>query len=184
VSNPPVPLLRSRRFYAAMLGLFLLGCATPALEASFPKRYDDAKREAMIAMLLQSEQLSQTQRNDVSALISQGAIAYAGRALYPRYFASNVGNPGVGKTHPFAPKPYPRMGFYLAGSQNETLSIPVEGSSSFPSGQDVLVIGCNTRDLLLVARFSTKGTIDGLYLRSFLPSRLDCPLPAIPETNN
>jgi hypothetical protein len=174
-------ILHSPQFYLAVIGLFLLGCAAPVLEAGVPRRYDEARRTAMVSTLLHSEQLSQRQRDDLYALLSHGGNAYAGRLLYPRYFAPDDGDPGVGKIHPFAPKPYPRLGFYLAGSQNTILSLPVNDKpSSLPNGQDVLVIGCNPSDLLLVARFSAEGDIDGLYLRSFLPSRLACPLPVIP----
>ncbi|OGO39241.1 MAG: hypothetical protein A2W35_07680 [Chloroflexi bacterium RBG_16_57_11] len=179
------PLLRSPQFFLAVIGLFLIGCAAPALEVSFPQRYDEARRVAMVTALLRSEQLSTGQRDDLYKVLAKGGIAYTGRALYPRYFAPNVGNPGVGKKDPFAPKPYPRLGFYLAGSYNSTLSLPIKDEpSTFPDGQDVVVIGCNPRDLLVVARFFADGDIDELYLRSFLPPRLVCPLPAIPEIEN
>jgi hypothetical protein len=178
-------LSRSPRFYLAVIGLLLLGCAAPALEASFPRQYDEVSRATMVSALLRSEQLSKKQRNDLYALLSKGGFAYAGRALYPRYFAPDSGNPGVGKNHPFAPKPYPRVGFYLAGSQNTILSLPVKDQpSELTNGQDVLLIGCNPRDLLLVASFSGEGDIDEVYLRSFLPSGLACPLPVIPETDD
>ena len=139
----------------------------------------------MINALIRTEMLTKGQHDDLYKMLSKEGIAYTGRALYPRYFGPDVGNPGVGKKDPFAPKPYPRLGFYLAGSQNINLSLPVKDEpAAFPNGQDVVVIGCDPRDLILVARFSPDGEIDEVYLRSFLPSRITCPLPAIPETKN
>ena len=40
----PGPVLRSPQFYLAVIGLLILGCAAPLLEASFPQRYDHARR--------------------------------------------------------------------------------------------------------------------------------------------
>lgn len=182
---PSPPLLRSWRFYAAIIGLFLLGCAAPALEASFPMRYDQARREAMVLALLRTEQLTKTQRGDLHVFLSRGGIAFAGRALYPRYFAPDEGDPGTSKKNPFAPKPYPRIAFYLAGSPNWTMALPIDGEpSSFPNGQDVLVLGCNQNDILLVAPISAEGTVDQVYLRSHLPAKLKCPLPVIPGVDD
>jgi len=180
-----VPLLRSQRFYAALIGLFLLGCAAPLLEAGFPMRYDQAKREAMVLVLLRSELLTKTQRGDLHVFLSRGGNAFAGRALYPRYFASDEGDPGTSKKNPFAPKPFPRIAFYLAGSPNWTMALPIDGEpSSFPNGQEVLVLGCNPSDILLVARISAAGAVDQVYLRSHLPAKLKCPLPVIPGADD
>lgn len=173
-------LLRLPLFYFAAVGLFLLGCAAPFVEASFPRRYDEAVRDAMISALLNSERLSESQRGDLYLFIVRGGNAFAGRALYPRYFPADVGDPGTSKKNPFAPKPYPQLVFYLAGSQNSTLSLPVEVEPErFPNARDVLVVGCNPRDLLLVVLFSPEGAIDAIYLRSDLPARLRCPLPPV-----
>jgi hypothetical protein len=184
-NEPRLPSPRLPLFYFASIGLFLLGCAVPFVEASFPRRYDEAVRDAMISVLLRSERLSETQRGDLYLFIVRGGNAFAGRALYPRFFPANAGDPGRSKKDPFAPRSYPRMVFYLAGSQNSTLSLPIEAEPErFPNAQDVLVVGCNPRDLLLVALFSPEGAIDAIYLRSDLPSRLRCPLPPVPGADN
>jgi hypothetical protein len=183
--SPSTPLLRSPWFYALIVGLLLLGSAAPALEASFPRRYDATRREAMVSALIRSKLLTPGQRSELYAFLSRGGVAFSGRALYPRYLAPGEGKPGVGKKNPFAPKPYPRISFYLAGMLNSSLIFPVKSEpASFPNGQDVLVVGCSPDDILLVARFSPDGTINEIYLRSFLRSRLRCPLPEITDTSN
>jgi hypothetical protein len=178
-------LLRSPYFYAALLGLFLLGSLVPAVEASFPQRYTAERSEDMLQALMESDQFTATQRRELQAFLAGGGAVFTGRALYPRYLPANSGDPGLNKKSPFSPRPYPRLGFYLAGEQNMALALPVDDKPSrFPNGQDVLVIGCDTSDLLLVARFSAEGVPDEVYLRSFVPAGLSCPLPVIPETDD
>jgi hypothetical protein len=139
----------------------------------------------MVSALIRSPQLSEKQRDDLYAFLSQGGVAFAGRALYPRYFEPGAGNPGVSKANLLSPKPYPRLGFYLVGMENNNLALPVDGEpSSFPNASDVLVVGCSPRDILLVARFSAAGAVDEIYLRSLLPARLRCPLPPMPEADD
>ena len=73
------------------------------------------------------------------------------------------------------------MVFYLVGLQNWALELPAaEEPSAFPNGEDVLVVGCDPSNILLVARFSGGDSLDEVYLRSPLPDRLLCPLAVVP----
>lgn len=175
----------SLQFYALLLTIFLLACMVPAVEASFPQRFDAQKSEQMLGALLRSDRLSAGQRLELQSFLDRGGIVYTGRALYPRYFPANVGDPGLGRKATYGPKPYPRIVFYLAGPVSMPLALPVERKpSSFPNAVDALVIGCHPDDILLVARFSAEGALDEVYLRSFLTERLTCPLPVIPGPDN
>jgi hypothetical protein len=178
-------LLRSPGFYAVALALFFLGSMIPVLEANFPQRYTAQRSENMLQALIESDLLSLSQRSELQSFLAGGASVYTGRALYPRYLPANAGDPGLNKKSPFSPRPYPRLGFYLAGEQNMGLAMPIENEPSrFPNGEDVIVIGCDVSDLLLVARFSAEGVLDEVYLRSFLPASLRCPLPVLPGTDD
>lgn len=183
--RPVAPLLRSPGFYVALVGVFLLASLVPAVEASFRPRYTPQRAEEMLQALMQSDQFTPAQRKELQSFMANSGVAYAGRALYPRYLPANAGDPGLSSKSLYSPQPYPRLGFYLVGQQNMPLALPVdERPSSFPNGQDVIVIGCDLSDILLVARFSASGALDEVYLRSFLPKRLRCPLPVIPGTED
>jgi hypothetical protein len=175
------PLLRSPKFYAVMLGFLLLSWMVPAVEASFPQRFDQNRSEALLDTLLGSDQLSAAQLQDLRAFLASGGVTYTGRALYPRYLAINVGDPGLSKMDTFSPRQYPRIVFYLVGPQNWAIELPTDDEpTAFPNGEDVVVIGCDPSNILLVARFSDGGSLNELYLRSPLPDRLACPLPVVP----
>jgi hypothetical protein len=179
------PLLRSPRFYAVMLGLFLLASLVPAVEASFAQRYTVQRSKDMLQALMESDQLSAAQRRELQTFLASGAAVYTGRALYPRYLPANIGDPGLNKRSLFSPKSFPRLGFYLAGEENTALALPVsEKPSGFPNGEDVIVIGCDLSDILLVARITAGGDVDEVYLRSFLPDHFRCPLPVPPDSDD
>lgn len=183
--RPVAPLLRSPGFYVALVGVFLLASLVPAVETSFQPRYTTQRSEEMLQALLQSDQFTPAQHKELQSFMAGGGVAYAGRALYPRFLPANTGDPGLSSKSLYSSQPFPRLGFYLVGQQNMALALPVdEKPSSFPNGQDVLVIGCDLSDILLVARFSASGALDEVYLRSFLPKRLKCPLPEIPGTED
>jgi hypothetical protein len=183
--SPVGSLLRSTKFYAVVLVILLLSCMVPAIEASFPQRYDQDRSQVMLDTLLGSDQLSAGQLQDLQAFLAGGGVTYTGRALYPRYLPLNVGDPGLSEKDTFSPRPYARIVFYLVGPQNWALELPADNEpTAFPNDEDVLVIGCDPRNILLVARFSAGGGLDEVYLRSPLPERPGCPLPVVPEAQN
>jgi hypothetical protein len=176
----PKSLWRAPAFYGLALGFFLLGCLVPLVESSFAPRFSQARQSEMLAALLGSDQLDSAQTQALQSYLSNGAFVMAGRALYPRYFPPNYGE-DVGKRNPLAPKPYPRMVFYLAGLKSENMALPLSDRvSAFPNASDVLIIACPERDLLAVARFAPAGSLESVLLRSPFPGEtgsLVCPLP-------
>ncbi len=162
------------------LGLFLLGSLVPLVERSFPRRYDEARIEAMYSALIASDQIPEQTRRDLQTYLSNGAVVMAGRALYPRYFPPGVGD-HVAKRNPLAPRPYPRMVFFLAGQISQNMAIPVMGKPArFPNGRDVVMIVCPQRDILALALFAPDGALEYVQLRSPFPTQLTCPLPEEP----
>jgi hypothetical protein len=80
----------------------------------------------------------------VSAFLDQpGAVALTGRVLYPRYFPRNEGLASTNPNPAFAPRDFPRMGFYFLTSEGVTQSIlPMKGSRPFPHAADGILLGC------------------------------------------
>jgi hypothetical protein len=162
------------------VGLLLLGSLVPLVERSFPRRYDEARIEAMYSALLASDRIPEQTRQDLQTYLSNGAVIMAGRALYPRYFPAGVGD-NVAKRNPLAPRPYPRMVFFLAGQTSQNMAIPVAGKPArFPNGRDVVMIVCSERDILALALFAPDGSLEHVQLRSPFPMQLACPLPEEP----
>lgn len=174
----PRSLWRSPAFYGLALGFFLIGCIVPVVESSFTPRFSEVRKAEMLSALMASGQLDQAQRGALESYLSNGALVMAGRALYPRYFPPNYGE-DVGKRNPLAPRPYPRLVFYLAGLKSENMALPLsERMAVFPNASDVLIIACPERDLLAVARFTPAGALESVLLRSPFPGGANstCPL--------
>lgn len=80
-------------------------------------------------------------------LKEQNAIALYGRALYPRFFEKNQGLSNNGLVS-FRSHDFNRLGFYLIGTTNESILLPIENSpESFPHTTDVLIFGCKRETL-------------------------------------
>jgi hypothetical protein len=174
-------LLHSSKCYIVAASFFLVGCAIPVSESSFPQLYPESRKSQMQTALMNSEDLSAEQRQDLQAFLSGGGAVYAGRALYPLYLAPTDNSPAE-KSSPLASKPYPRVMFFLAGpGSNTDLEMPLAGKLSFfPNGSDVLVFRCPGQELLAIALFDKGGAPAGIIVRAPLPSSFSCPLPPVP----
>jgi hypothetical protein len=162
---------------AAILGLFLLGCLLPLMEISLPKRFTEPKVEQMEAALLHSDQAPQEMQQSLQQFLENGAILRYGRGVYPRFFPANAGD-DVGDRNPFAPRPYPRIAFFLAGPYARPVALPVDKKPErFPNASDVLLVLCPEREVLAVAIYTPNGDLDKVYLRAPFPSQNACPLP-------
>lgn len=172
------------RLALAALGLLALGSVIPLVETAFPRRYDREASDAMFQKLLQSEQLDQAQRRDLQEYLQNGAFALTGRGLYPRFFPSGVGD-DVARRNPFAPRPYPRMAFFLIGRVNQSMALPVEAKPpEFPNGVDLLAIVCPEREILALALFNPDGGLNKVYLRFPFPEPPHrCPPPEPPAAS-
>jgi hypothetical protein len=75
-------------------------------------------------------------------LQQDGATIVHGKALYPIYLKAEDGMVNVNWPS-FAPQPYNRLAFYLAGPQSISVNLPMESPPLyFPDGASVMVLGC------------------------------------------
>jgi hypothetical protein len=169
-------------FLAAAAALLLLGSLVPLTEAAFPERYTRERRDEMFNRLFEPGLLPREDRSALLTYLRRGAFATAGRALYPRYFAANVDDPG-GRGEMFDAAPTPRLTFFLAGPVNGNMLLPIERKpNSFPNGADVLIITCPDLDILALALYAPDGTLQDIFLRSPFPQgKAICPLPVQPD---
>ncbi len=124
---------------AALVGLFLVGCALPLLEKAIPPANPPQVQAAMLEQLLELDRLSDSGSNRLQNLLAEpGSAVYAGRAIYPRFFKTGEGETDSG--NPFTPRPYNYLGFYLAGPESRSVVMPLEAPPQWlPHTADVLV---------------------------------------------
>ena len=170
-------LLRSPKFYVAAVGLFLFGCTLPVTEMIFQPRYTEARKASMLNDLMQSQLFDEQQIFSLQEFMDKDGVAAAGRALYPRYYLENEGEPG--NEGMFGPEPYPRISFLLAGPERRSVIMPLQDDPSyFPNAADVIIIGCPERkgDVLAIGVFNNNKNLGTILIRSPLPDELSCPL--------
>jgi hypothetical protein len=136
----PKPFYRTASFYLLAGCLLAVGCTAPILEAAIPLRYTTQAQEQMLSSFLNSPNLTQEQGQALQDLLVNGKSIF-GRALYPRYYPANQGEPAA--TDPLGPQPYPRLGFYLANQIFQPIVLPYDRQPEFfPGGADALVLVC------------------------------------------
>ncbi len=126
-----------------VIGLLLVGFSLPLMEKVISPRYaTDLDQDQIISMVNQEGLgLSDQSLERLKVSLTGNFIILQGRALYPRFYPPNAGEPGEWRS--FEPRPYPRLGFYLVGPQNTGVILPIEQDPEFfPQGSDVIVIGC------------------------------------------
>jgi len=75
------------------------------------------------------------------------ALALSGRVLYPRYFSRGNGLASTNPNPAYAPRDFPRMGFYLLAPDGVTQTVlPMKGARPFPNAADALLLGCQRGD--------------------------------------
>lgn len=170
---------RSARLSLVALGCILFGAIIPTFELLIPPRYNAESAPRMLQALSESSVLNDEQQAQLISFLEHGGQMHAGRALYPRAYPANVGEPGT--NNPFGPWPYPRLAFSLIGPFEEEFSLPItKKPPAFPHASDVLVFVCpEQRELLAVAIFDEEGHPLVYYTRSPWPETLHCPLPSM-----
>jgi hypothetical protein len=85
-----------------------------------------------------------TSSQETQAFFAQpGVVAAFGRVLYPRYFSRNDGLASTNPSPAYAPRDFPRTGFYfLVPGKMELAVLPMKGAHPFPNVADALLIGC------------------------------------------
>ena len=136
IDSPP-----NRRWrIAALAGIFLFVGSLPWMIESAIHRPDPICTDSIPACLA----VQGVNEEQAGAFLDlPGAVSLTGRVLYPRYFPRFD---GLGSTNPapaFAPRDFPRMGFFvLTRGGVEQVLLPMKGSRPFPHAQDAILIGC------------------------------------------
>jgi hypothetical protein len=126
--------------FAALAGIFILIGGMPWMIESAIRNPDPICADSIPACLA----LQGVNEEKAGAFLDQpGAVSLTGRVLYPRYFPRFD---GLGSTNPapaFAPRDFPRIGFFmLTPGGVEQVLLPMKGSRPFPHAQDAILIGC------------------------------------------
>jgi hypothetical protein len=142
------PGIKTRWYALAGLaaGLFLLGSITPAMEMVIPQRYPVEDKGRLFEMLLEYPKVSGDA--ELAGRIKDfqsdpDSMALWGRALYPRYYKEEAGEPGSGWMA-YKASPYSKIGFVMITPSGDSQAVlPLENTPEyFPNASDVLLIGC------------------------------------------
>ncbi len=111
-----------------------LGFSPLLIERFVPQRYAKIGREDIAPYFNDAPGLEQ--------FVEEEAIMLQGRALYPRFYKYDQGEPG-GEWPAFSAREYPRLGFVLGGPWNAHVVLPLDAAPEFfPHATDAIVIGC------------------------------------------
>ncbi|MEW5940411.1 MAG: glycosyltransferase family 39 protein [Chloroflexota bacterium] len=82
--------------------------------------------------------------SEIKTFLAQpGAVTITGRVLYPRYFGRNDGLASANPSPAYAPRDYPRTGFYFLTLDKMNLAVlPMKGARPFPHAADAVLYGC------------------------------------------
>jgi hypothetical protein len=91
-------------------------------------------------------------QHEIERFLAQDAAAVvAGRALYPRFYRAQEGEPGSG-WWAFRERDFARLGFFVIGPERANVILPLETSPDwFPNASDVIVVGCQEEDYIEAA---------------------------------
>lgn len=130
---------RISQYAALIFGLSLL---MPLAERVIPARYEPISTERLEMAWVQAGLADQAGMDLGSFLQQPGASVLVGRALWPRFYAAEMGEPG-GDWPAFNPLPFARLGFVLAGPRGDQVVLPLSAApEEFPNGADALIFGC------------------------------------------
>jgi hypothetical protein len=142
---------RSEGMTRLALIVLALGLMIPLAEAVIPRQFERIT-QAQAASAWQSSALASQTSLDIEAFLDQpGAVALSGRSLWPRYYATDAGEPG-GQWPAFNPLPFARLGFVLIGPQPAQVVLPLQASpAAFPNASNVIIYGCRIGEYVRAA---------------------------------
>jgi hypothetical protein len=165
------------------IGLLLVGFSLPFTERVISARYQNQLMPSQVISIIEQDakNIDTYDLESIKSILADNSVILQGRALYPRFHAANVGEPGEWRS--FQPRPYSRVSFYLVGPQNHGVILPYNSAPDyFLHGSDVVVIGCyNDRyfDALgIITLDPADQSVDEVLVRTPLDG-LTCPLPSL-----
>lgn len=165
-------------FSAAILASLMIPLAGKLL----PDKIEALPADAVMQKLLDYPQLQLTQENARKFLAQEGARAWQGAAIYPRYYEGGQGEPlayynGMPLATPLQVREYSRFSFTLLTSEREySIVMPSEWVTEFPDGAQTAVYGCwNPKDYYLDAYAVVVFSDPPVVLQRNIPPAVDCP---------
>lgn len=165
--------------------VFGIGALVPLAEALFPPRYSPRTPQEMVSVLDQEGWLKKADLDQealLTFLSNPEAEIIWGRALYPRYYKINDGEPGG--DYPYIVLDFPRLVFITIGPSGEkAVILPGPMPDFIPQAADAIALGCRTEkymDALAVFVLTEPGAV----YRRYPDSALQCPLQGIFCENN
>jgi hypothetical protein len=128
--------------------ILILGLLLPGSEYLVPPTFQTLGVATAVNYWHESDIATQTPLDPEAFLQQTGAVAVEGRALYPRYYVADAGEPG-GQWPAFNPLPFARLGFVLVGPESNHVVLPLQSSpTDFGNASDVVVFGCKEEGYL------------------------------------
>lgn len=125
-----------RQFGIAAILIFVIGLSVPLAEIIVPERQ----------LLWNETKIAEFENMYLG--VQSGVTVVQGRALFPRYYLAEPEELG-GEWPAFDPHPYDRLGFFLVGTENAQVVLPIDNIPDyFPNAADVLVFGCREEGYL------------------------------------
>jgi hypothetical protein len=154
--------------------ILLIGSSIPLSEHVFPDRYPPISQAALwtylkaqpAAVCIDVDRLESLAAND-------DLVIFSGRAIYPRYYGANEGEPATAKLG-YAPEQQARLVFFLIGEQSSLVVFYIpKVPEFFPNSSDVILVakqvdGIYNPWLVLV----NKDGRQALYAGSEMPSQI------------
>ena len=129
------------KLFRVMVVILFLGMILPLSERFIPNRYSQAEVDVRINQLTSEENTglpSIDQERFAKLLLEDDIEVWYGRALYPRFFQADDGMVGLGGSYI---RPYPRMEFFLIGTENNFSFLQQNEAVQMEHATDVLFIG-------------------------------------------
>lgn len=127
--------------------ILLIGAILPGLELAIPRAYED------VTIPVTAWDRIDFAESDLSLdgfLEQEGAVVYYGRALYPRYYPANQGEPGGDSA--FHIQDFSRTAFWVVGPVVDRVALPLNAPpAEFPNAVDVVVFGCRAGSFVRAA---------------------------------
>ena len=122
--------------------LLIFGLSPILVETLVQPRYSEEITSEEIISILEDSQLSGSDVEMLrSAIQNENVLILQGRALYPRYYPANDGEPGGWPA--FTARDYDRLVFYLVGPHRADVVLALDNPVPyFPNASDVVLIGC------------------------------------------
>jgi hypothetical protein len=175
-----IPAISFRHIITTFAAVLMIGSVLPFTDALFPRRYPEESTKDVLLTLSEHrllEEVNLTQDSVAEFLLTPNARLISGRLLYPRFYASGKGEPGL--DYPYTALNYRRLAFMVIGPLRSAASrgviLPIEDPQPDLHASDVIVLGCDYDNFMDAAVVFVLSEPKRIYVRS-TDFVLQCPL--------